>query len=211
MKKIHFLFLLALIIVLIASGIFFLRQKENSTEQPLHQDQPESISSVTTPPDWQVASFGYGGVIDEKTTSLPSIELSHPQSVTLRNLTTNPPSYQLFQHGPKQTEFTELYDALSIVIEFRDRQNPEISLQDEITQNLEKNEIPEIVEPLTAITINEQAGYTYTTRGLGTFTSYAFSTSDPEVYVIITDASADYEGDTFAKLTKEIIETVKIY
>jgi hypothetical protein len=121
-------------------------------------------------------------------------------------------SVRLTKQGPTQHDRTELSDGAVIVFEPRMLQDQ--SLEQWVAVNIQEKTSDgtiEIIEPARALTLNGKAGFTYSSRGLGSFQHYFFRSNDQSPMVLsITTVVSDPKNLGFQAEIDRIMASVEI-
>lgn len=121
-------------------------------------------------------------------------------------------SVRLTKAGPTQKAQTEMYDGAVLVFEPMTIRGQTLEQWiDAHIQETTTDGTVEIIEPKRALTLNGKAGFTYTSRGLGTFQNYFFRYNEQSPMVLsITTLVNDPTNAGFQAEIDRIMASVEI-
>lgn len=162
--------------------------------------RPTELPKPTTPPDW----ITY-------TSSDLGFTIKHPKEV---KVTKREDGIHFLQLGPTQSQGTELYDGLSILVSSPNLGNQ--SFEDLVRAEYQKSKDEPVISRITELnplTINGTNGYMFEVEGIGVATLIYLEKSANQ-YITITNSTVEPQNSKSnfvekAKLIVSSIETLK--
>lgn len=136
----------------------------------------------------------------------------YPSNMTLKEGEEGNPGISLTLFGPTQKMDTEAYDGIFLGFSLPGSLSGKTlkSYVEEQFKQYENNSDITIDEGIKEITLAGLNGYTYTITGLGTHKSiYLQSNKNPDLFIVITNSSADPTNQGFAQIIEQILASFK--
>jgi len=202
MKKLLILFG-GVVVGLVMLAYFLLQPKtaEPAPQQTLVQETAQPTpTAATIPAGWKTFTSEELG-----------FSFSYPASAEIKYDSTDPLIVVVFERGANQKGQTELYDGLSVTFQVLPitgdksfKQQLDAYILDQTSNGID------LVEPVTQTQVNGYAGYQYTLRGLGEYSSVAVELPNQTDYVAVTNTSADYQGTFYQEQGQQLLSTLRL-
>lgn len=207
-NSVRWIIIIILLVTTVVLGIIVATQSDDdgsllSPTPTLIPDITETLPSVSPtqtvqiPDNWQTYTSDEHG-----------FTIQYPPDVDVEQRQVG--GIQFIKYGPTQTEGTEVFDAISVVIDTGILGG--VSLREYVDMRQQESDNEPIVESVSTVeqvTVGEYSGYQYTIVGLGEFT-YIYLPKGENSYVQITNGTVDPTDQGFAETVELMLSTLQI-